>query len=111
MAGVRIVHPTERSRLVVIVDIARPLQDPTACLRCNTMHTHKSYHLDLDDTGAAIVAVPVFRALQKAGAIPGMFEVSGEVKNPPGLTLTAGKTRPELDFENRKQIVYGKGAA
>lgn len=81
MAGIRIRHPSERNVTYTIVAGDRPYREAINCSRCGRMHTFKTYHIDLDDTGSAIVSVEVW---EKLGRIPGQpFGLEGEVKQPP----------------------------
>lgn len=97
MPGVRIQHPRARSVTFTLADAARPLRGPLACgarivvageLRpCARTHTVKTYHLNLDETGATIVSAEVWAMLQR---IPGQpFAVANEVARPPDQVIHA----------------------
>lgn len=55
------------------------------CSRCHKFHENKTYHLDLDDTGSAIVSTTVLNRLKEVGLAG--FVIMNEVKNPPPITL------------------------
>lgn len=103
MAGIRIRHPKESSVTYTIVAGDRPYKEPVACWRCGRTHEFKTYHFDLDATGAAIVSVEVWEKLQQ---IPGQpFTLEGEVKKPPkrfvGLASTPGDLAPILEHREK----------
>ena len=94
MAGVRIQHPTARSVTLTLAS-SRPLRGSLACqaqivvrgeLRpCARIHTVKTYHLNLDQTGAVIVSAEVWDMLQR---IPSnTFRVANEVARPPDQVI------------------------
>ena len=89
MGGIRIQHPTKRSTLFTIVDGARPYPRPWTCppplSGCANVHLFKTYHLRLDEAGAAIVSVEIVERLKR---IPGQpFAISNEVPNPPAQVV------------------------
>lgn len=107
MTGIRIRHDTlvwPAIALVPLVD--RPLypnRKPDAekdkCPTCLTVHLVKTVHLWLDDKGECVVSAGVFADLQTAG-MPGLTPV-GEVRNPPPLRIHRGRSRHEIDHENK----------
>jgi len=97
MPGVRVQHPTERNVRYTVVEPTIPYQEPYQCTPpefggCGSVHLFKTHHLNLDESGAAIVSTGVFDRikpiLQKDG-----FSIGQEVKKPPkiGIGMTAGK--------------------
>lgn len=92
MPGVRIRHKSLASCVLVIRDKSRPLPRapypyvfPT-CSTCNIPHAHKTYHLNLDDSGSVIVSETILERL-KALADMGGFAIENEVKKPPSQHL------------------------
>lgn len=85
MPGVRIQHPTERSCSFVLVDGDRPYKEPWTCpappAGCGSTHLFKTYHLRLDETGAAIVSRQIIERLKRIPLQP--FAITNEVGKPP----------------------------
>jgi len=91
MSGTRIQHPTKRSTTFTIVDQNRPYREPLACLApivvngeqrpCARVHTFKTYHLNLDETGATIVSHEIVERLRRIPGNP--FAIANEVEKPP----------------------------
>lgn len=89
--GVRIQHPTARSVTFSVTDGNRPYRVPLACgasivvageLRpCGRIHTFKTYHLNLDETGAVIVSQEIVERLRRIAGQP--FAVANPVPHPP----------------------------
>lgn len=81
----------------------RPYTEPFHCppppLGCGVVHLFKTYHLRLDETGAAIVSEQIWLMLQR---IPGQpFRLTNEVQAPPAqrvvvplITLRARALKP-----------------
>lgn len=65
--GVRVTHPSLRSERLVLVDAERPYGVPYACAICGLVHTHKTYHLDLDADGGTLVSTEVAKTLERLG--------------------------------------------
>ena len=103
MAGVRIRHSTESSVTYTLVDGSRPYRAPVNCWRCGKVHEFKTYHFDLDGTGAAIVSKEIWEKLQRIGGQP--FSLEGEVKKPPktiiGLASRPSDLRPIVSHEEK----------
>jgi hypothetical protein len=88
-AGVRIQHPTERNCVFTLVDASRPYRDPFFCMACGgKTHTFKTYHIRLDESGAAIVSQEIAERLKRLPVQP--FTVANEVVAPPPQTLRPG---------------------
>src|SRR5262245_44734620 len=97
MPGVRIVHPTLRNCVVLVPFLHRPLKAPTDCQGCGTKHLVKTYHLALDDQGAAIVSREIVAQFAKVGM--GEFTVANEVESPPAQTVSSNggpRDRPPI---------------
>lgn len=81
MPGVRIRHATLHSCLVLVPDLSRSLRRPYQCPTCNTVHTCKTYHLNLDSDGTVIVSPEIWERLK--GIQDHDFSLENEVPNPP----------------------------
>lgn len=66
-AGVRVTHPTLRNERLVLVDADRPYGVPYACPICGLVHTHKTYHLELDAEGGTTVSAEVAATIERLG--------------------------------------------
>ena len=89
MPGVRIQHPRERNVTFSLVDGSRPYREPWTCppppAGCGSTHLFKTYHLRLDETGAAIVSAEI---VERLGRIPGQpFAIANEVAAPPAQVV------------------------
>lgn len=97
MPGVRIQHPSARNVTFTLVDGSRPYRVLSECGACHRVHQFKTYHLALDETGAAIVSPEIVERLKR---IPGQpFAVANEVQAPPVQTINLPRlhilTRPQ----------------
>lgn len=97
MAGVRIRHVTARNSVYTLVDQRRMYGAPLNCIRCGRVHTFKTYHIALDDVGAAIVSTEVAERISSLGPISG-FSVVGDITEPPaqGIGLPGYGARLDL---------------
>ncbi len=84
--GVRVRHRSERSCRLVLVDASRAYVTPQLCPACHTTHTFKTYHLDLDETGAVIVSAEIVERL-KVMPDHGGFSVANAVAEPPAQSV------------------------
>ena len=84
MSGVRIRHQTRRSERFNFEDPSRPYPEPCHCppSGCGRIHLFKAVHIDLDDTGAAIVAVAIWQRYAHLFRQHG-FAIVNEVPEPP----------------------------
>lgn len=93
--GIRIQHPTARSVTFTITDANRPYPAPLTCMAeiidagarrpCARVHVAKTYHLNLDESGAAVVSTTV---AERLGRIPGQpFRHANVVAEPPHQTI------------------------
>lgn len=106
-AGVRIQHPTERNCVFTLVDASRPYREPYFCVACagtegavdrhiggrllrGKVHRFKTYHINLDETGAAIVSQEIVDRLKRLPVQP--FAIANEVKRPPAQRLALDGT-------------------
>ena len=81
MSGVRLHHPDLRSCTYTLIHFGRPLTQPMVCWVCQQIHTHKTYHLALDQLGDVVVSETIYARLQETGL--------------DGLTATKEITQPE----------------
>lgn len=99
MAGVRIRHATEVAATFTLVDGSRPYREPWTCPPppegCATTHDFKTYHIRVDDTGAAIVSPEIWQRLQRIAGNP--FSLVNEVAQPPAQRIVL----PRLKFTSR----------
>ena len=89
--GVRIRHITARNARFTIVQRDNPYPEPYHCSPpalggCGMVHTHKTHHITLDDTGTAIVERVLFQKI-KPYLIANGFEVLNEIKKPPTMQV------------------------
>lgn len=99
MAGIRIHHSGgETTCVFLLVDGSRPYFQPYDCPACHQIHTFKTYHIDIDGEGFAIVSVEVWERLQRIQLNP--FILANEVKHPPKKVVAVG-------FANRPGVIVG----
>lgn len=106
MPGIRLVHATVRSGVLLIPIMKKPFPGPFSdadkCPTCHQIHMVKTVHLTLDADGTCIVSAGVLADLKTAG-MPGL-SVLAEVPNPPALHFGPGVTREMIDNSNRKIV-------
>lgn len=95
MAGVRVIHPTQRNVRFTLTDPDVPYQQPRQCSPpefggCGQVHTHKTHHLNLDENGAAIVERELYKKI-RPHLIAFGFEESNVVRKPPALAIGLGE--------------------
>lgn len=101
--GFRIVHESARWPMVVTVaDLSRPLSPVRSCPSCQTAHLFKTYHISVNDQGAAIVSPGVLEGLRRAGM--GGFAVESGVVDPPTKVL-GGSNGKLVEIPRRDRIV------
>lgn len=98
MAGIRVQHPTARSCRFTVIDKRAPYPVPFRCSPpefggCGSTHDFKAHHLNLDETGSAIVSEGVFERISGILAANG-FRVANEVEKPPTLLIGINPSRP-----------------
>lgn len=91
MSGLRIKHAEVTSRTLTVVDRSRPYKGETFCSTCGVFHVFKTYHIELDGVGAAIVSHEVWAMLQRIPAHG--FSLENEVKHPPAKIIGFGVRR------------------
>lgn len=93
MSGIAVRHDTERNVMFTMVDGSRVYSKPLPCLVCGRIHTHKTYHLELDGEGTVIVSQEVLVRMKAIHAIdaPGApFRYLSEVQKPPPRVIGIG---------------------
>lgn len=88
VGGVRLHHRTLRNTIVVLPVPHRPYKVPFMCPTCGQTHKVKTYHINLDNEGDAIVSREIVDRLKEIG-LPD-FEVLNVVRNPPRQSLDFG---------------------
>jgi len=86
--GVRVQHATARNTRFSVVEPI-PYEKPYFCKKCWQTHLFKTHHLDLDETGSAILAHAVYERLKGVLETNG-FRVANTVRKPPTITVGAG---------------------
>lgn len=87
--GIRVRHETERNVLLTVVS-SRTYKSPLLCPTCGREHTHKTYHIRLDDQGTGIVSPEVWKKLDKAKGSG--FSHAGTVTEPPAQGVSVRST-------------------
>lgn len=85
MASIRLYHPTARSGMFTFAHNKRPYRFPLLCGTCGKAHLVKTYHVQVDADGFAIVSGEVWEQMKRHNTAG--FQVSNEVTNPPALIV------------------------
>lgn len=114
MAGVRVQHPTARNVRFTIVEEDRPYREPYHCTPpevggCGSVHLFKTHHLNLDETGAAIVGDVLYEKVKHLLVLNG-FRETNVVKKPPTLGVGMAPLIPGRGQWGAIPIVIGKGS-
>ncbi len=99
MAGIRLYHPTARSGYFTFEHLKRPYGRwnrtlkkfeaiPLFCPACQRVHTVKTYHIKVDDSGHTIVSREIWKMMQRHNTSG--FELANEVLKPPRLIVGIG---------------------
>lgn len=80
-AGIRLYHPTARSGVFTFSHPNRPYPVPLVCLPCQTTHAVKTYHINVDHDGFAIVSKEIWKMMKDHNTAG--FSMANEVSNPP----------------------------
>lgn len=100
--SIRLRHKTLRGVMLVVNDRARPLSNGgrgrELCKVCKVMHTHKTYHLKLDDEGCVLVSTGIYdniaRMYDKAG-----FDIADVIHDPPSQVIA-------VEFVENKAVAH-----
>lgn len=98
-SGIRLYHPKARSGSFTFEHNKRPYRKfndvlkrheatPHFCPACQKFHTVKTYHINVDAGGFAIVSTEVWEMMKRYGMAG--FTVANEVVAPPAQTLSVG---------------------
>ena len=113
MAGIRIQHPTARSCRFTVVEQANPYREPYTCTPpefggCGSVHLFKTHHLNLDETGAAIVGDVLYHRIRPVLELNG-FRETNVVAKPPALGVGLGPRRDGSGAWGDIPIIRGIG--
>jgi len=94
LSGIRVQHPLARNVRYTVVEPDVPYREPYHCTApefggCGSTHLFKTHHLNIDETGAAIISEGVFQRISGRIALDG-FVVANEVPKPPLITIGMG---------------------
>lgn len=94
MAGIRISHPTVRNARFNVTESSVPYQVPYQCTPpefggCGSVHLFKTHHLNIDETGHAIVGDALYEKIKVHLAAAG-FTWANVVDKPPTLGIGMG---------------------
>jgi hypothetical protein len=97
VAGVRVQHPTARNARFTIAE-PKPYRAPYPCPPpefggCGSTHLFKTHHLNVDETGAAIVGDVLYGRIRHLLVAAGFAEAN-VVAKPPTLGIGLGLRRP-----------------
>lgn len=114
MAGIRIVHPTQRNCRFTVVEQDRPYPVPYQCTPpefggCGVVHVWKTHHLNLDETGSAIVGDVLYQRIRHLLVAAGFAE-SNVVARPPTLGVGLAPRREGFGAWGNVPIVRAEGA-
>lgn len=98
MPGVRVQHPTARSVRYTVVEPTVPYRQPYRCTApalggCGAVHLFKTHHLNLDESGAAIVSMGVLARIRDRLVLDG-FAIVNEVARPPAIGIGVARDGP-----------------
>ena len=113
MAGVRVQHPTARNARFTIVEENRPYPEPYQCTPpefggCGSVHVFKTHHLNLDETGSAIIGDVLYHKIKHLLVLNGFTETN-IVRKPPTLGIGMGIQRIGAGAWGDIPIIHGKG--
>jgi len=112
MPGVRVHHLTVRNARFTVVENDRPYSQPLQCAApefggCGSVHTFKTHHLNVDDTGSVIVGDKLFEKIRELLAAND-FVIANEVKRPPTLGIGLGQQVAGAGAWGNIQIIHGQ---
>lgn len=113
MAGIRLQHPTARNVRFSISEPDHPYPSgPQQCTPpefggCGQVHIFKTHHLNVDETGSAIVGDVLFQKARMHFLAHG-FAIANEVKRPPTLGIGLGPQRPGTGPWGNIPIIRGE---
>src|SRR3990172_10606996 len=113
MSGVRLRHVSLTNCTLVITHY-RPYTAPYLCPRCQTTHTHKTYHLNLDSQCEVVVSKTIADRLAELPGLP--LKTMGDEAHPRPQRLSMdgnGKlvnTEAPIELNGYRFRVEQKGA-
>jgi len=112
MAGVRIQHPTARNARFTITEPI-PYPTPYTCTSpefggCGSVHTFKTHHLNVDETGAVIVGDMLYQKI-KHHLVTAGFAETNVVKKPPTQGIGLGPKTPDTGAWGNIPIIRAEG--
>jgi hypothetical protein len=115
MAGVRIQHPTARNCRFTVVEQAIPYSEPRQCSApefggCGSVHLFKTHHLNIDETGSAIVGDVLFAKIRHLLVLNG-FSEGNVVQKPPALGIGIGAQVEGRGAWGNIPIIHGVGGS
>lgn len=109
MTGVRLHHPELRNVTYTITNYAVPLKASMVCASCSgVVHTHKTYHLNIDAAGDVIVAEELTEVMHRAGLLKeaGLVTMKQIIKPPP-MVIEPGNGETHLTFDLEEGLIGG----
>lgn len=111
MAGVRVTHSVARNCRFTVVENDRPYPTPYQCTApefggCGITHLFKTHHLNLDETGSAIVGDALYHKIRHLLVLNG-FSESSIVNRPPTLGIGLNKMTPGTGAWGNIPIIRG----
>lgn len=114
MAGIRVTHFAVRNARFTVVESDRPYpRGPQQCTPpefggCGSTHLFKTHHLNIDETGSAIVGDVLYERIKHLLVANGFTE-SNVVAKPPTLGVGIGAAVPGSGAWGNIPIVRGRG--
>ena len=113
MAGVRVQHPTQKNVRFTITDPSIQFDVPYQCTPpefggCGQIHTHKTHHLNLDETGSVIIGDVLYQKI-RAHLVAFGFVETNVVEKPPTMGVGIGTQAPGSGQWGNIPIVRGGG--
>ena len=114
MAGIRISHDVARNCRFTIVESDHPYPSgPQQCTPpefggCGTVHLFKTHHLNVDETGSAIIGDVLYEKI-KLNLLANGWRESNVVAKPPTLGIGIGQPTPGSGAWGNIPIIRGKG--
>lgn len=114
MAGVRVIHESARNARFTVVERDRPYPSgPQQCTPpefggCGSVHLFKTHHLNIDETGSAIVGDELYERIKYLLFLNG-FSESNIVEKPPTLGIGIGIATPGSGAWGNIPIIRGEG--
>ena len=117
MGGVRLHHPTLRSVIFTITNFAVPLKAPMFCWSCSggaegdpatpraVVHTHKTFHLNIDAVGDVVVAEPIVEMMQRTGLLEELTAMKGIARPEKQVIALGGQPKAPLTVSREHGVL------